>query len=158
MVKTIIIRNVITKECADTLFEVLRDNIEWEEGIKSKKGFTRLAKAIDITEYPDLESVIINVIKIFSENSKNTGNYIMSGVYLNYYMDGKMFTPNHTHKGMHQLVISLGVTRNFIIRKKIEQMNSGDAIMFGSAVHGVPVQPEIKDGRISIAVFLIPIV
>ena len=156
MVRTRIIQNAITKECANTLFEVLRDTIEWEEGIKSKKGFTRLAKAINIMEYPDLQSVITNVLHHFF-NSGSTENYIMAGVYLNYYMDGNMYTPNHTHKGMHQLVISLGATRNFIIGKRIEKMDSGDAIIFGSAVHGIPVQSEVTDGRISIAVFLIPV-
>lgn len=64
-----------------------------------------------------------------------------------------MYTPNHTHPGTTQLIISLGCTRILNIGKKSYQMNSGDACIFGSSVHGVP-KDDSKDGRISIAVFM----
>jgi len=35
-------------------------------------------------------------------------------------------------------------------------MGNGDAIIFGSAIHGVPKDSNCKAGRISIAVFMIP--
>lgn len=131
----------------DALYEYLRDNIVWEEGVKSKHGFTRLAKSISLSEYPELASVIADVL---GEKYKE---YIIHGVYLNYYMNGDMYTPNHSHPQTHQLVISLGGTRTFTIGKKNFRMKSGDAILFGSSTHGVPKE-EGASGRISIATFM----
>ena len=113
-------------------------------------GFTRLAKSIDLNGYPDLKSVVLEVLAKFELGA----DYLLAGTYLNYYKDGNMFTPNHSHPGMHQLVISLGATRGFTIGKQLVPLNSGDTIMFGSAVHGIPKQPEVGEGRISIAIFL----
>jgi len=33
-------------------------------------------------------------------------------------------------------------------------MASGDGIIFGTAIHGIPKEPEITEGRISIAIFI----
>ncbi len=149
--KTKFIENVIEYDTASTIFEVLRDTITWKEGVRSKKGFTRLAKSIDLAEQPELEKIIKDTLTKFDL----TTNYIIGGVYINYYKDGQMWTPNHSHPKMHQLVISLGATRTLMINKTSYQMNNGSAIMFGSSVHGVPKE-NILDGRISIAVFMIP--
>lgn len=80
-----------------------------------------------------------------------------TGVYLNYYRNGEMWTPNHSRPGTHQLVISLGATRTLEVTKKKIPMKNGDAILFGSATHGVPKEPEITTGRISIATFMRPV-
>ena len=74
---------------------------------------------------------------------------------MNDYENGDMWTPNHTHKDTHQLVISLGAERNLVVRNKKYKMKNGSAIIFGSAVHGVP-KCNVEEGRISIAAFLIP--
>ena len=129
----------------------LMKNIEWEDGIKSKKGFTRKAKALDIG---DLEEVDNLILKVLSEIS-NT-NYFIDGIYLNYHENGEMWTPNHSHKGTHQLVISLGATRILNVSNKSYNMENGDAVIFGSAIHGVP-KDESTEGRISIATFMTPV-
>ena len=53
-----------------------------------------------------------------------------------------------------QVVISLGATRTLIIGKKTFSLNNGDVIIFGSSTHGVPKEPTITNGRISIATFM----
>jgi len=80
---------------------------------------------------------------------------LLDYMYVNYYENGKMYTPMHTHKGTKQLVLSLGESRDLIIGKKTFTMKNGDAIIFGSSPHGVPVS-DTKKGRISIATFMIP--
>ena len=90
------------------------------------------------------------------KSDKNKG-YAIDNIYLNWYKDGTMWSPNHNHQGVHSLVISLGATRNFVLGKKIIEVKNGDAVFFGSAIHGVPKQAEVTEGRISIAVFLIPL-
>ena len=67
-----------------------------------------------------------------------------------------MYTPNHSHKGSHQLVISLGGKRTLTIGKKKFPMKNGDAIIFGGSTHGIPKEPNAQEGRISIATFMIP--
>ena len=148
--KTKFITDVIEYDTASTIYEVLKDTITWEEGVRSKKGFTRLAKSIDLVEQPELEKIIKDTLTKFNLAT----NYIIGGVYINYYKDGQMWTPNHSHPKMHQLVISLGATRTLIVNKTSYKMNNGSAIMFGSSVHGVPKE-NVLDGRISIAVFMI---
>ena len=40
------------------------------------------------------------------------------------------------------------------IGTKNYNMSSGDVIIFGSSNHGVPIEEEVTEGRISIAVFM----
>jgi hypothetical protein len=151
MVRTHFSPSVLDKKESTALYEYLRDNIPWENGVKSKKGFTRLAKAIDLDMYPEILDTITQVLSNFATN-----NYVIFGTYLNYYSTGDMYTPNHSHKNTIQLVISLGTTRTLVVGKKQYQMSNGDAILFGSSVHGVPKEPAVREGRISIATFMRP--
>jgi len=139
----------IDPDLATGLYECLREGIDWEEGIRSRTGFTRKAKAINLEDYPDLQSFVVQVIRSIVQK-----DYILYGAYLNYYENGEMYTPNHSHKGTQQLIISLGATRELCLGKKSYAMHNGDAIIFGSTVHGVTKDPNITEGRISIAVFM----
>ena len=140
---------------ADILFETLYHGIEWEEGIRSKKGFTRLAKSIDYTMYPDLRIIIDNAIFLLRPNE--VSSYAILGTYLNLYEDGNMWTPNHSHPKQHQVVLSLGAERKLVIGKKEYVLKSGEAIIFGSSIHGVPKDTSIKKPRISVATFMLPL-
>jgi hypothetical protein len=133
------------------LYYHLQEVITWEAGIPSRKGPTRLAKSIDLDQYPEITAVLARALKHLYPEKETAGVY---GVYLNYYRDGSMWTPNHSHKGSTQLIISLGATRVLKVGKKDYSLQNGDVIVFGSSVHGVPAQPEVQEGRISIAVFL----
>lgn len=79
------------------------------------------------------------------------------GICINYYVDGTMYAPNHSHKGSHQLVLSLGVTRTLTVCKKEFAMNNGSSIIFGGSIDGVSKEPLVSTGRISIAAFLQPL-
>ena len=159
--KTQIIEGAIPTEEALILYDYLKDSVSWVESIKSRKdrtngGFTRMGCAIDINEYPDIRKIVNDIISKIKK-SANHKDYLIASTYLNFYKDGSWWSPNHTHEKMHSLVISLGTTRNFVLGKKIIEVKNGDAVIFGSAIHGIPKQPEVKDGRISIAVFLVPL-
>ena len=141
---------------ATYLYNFLKDNIIWGEGVRSKKtfshenptGFTRKACPL---RFGDVEEVDVAIVKALSQLTDKS--YTIRFIYLNYYEDGKMWCPNHTHSGTHQLVISLGCDRILQVNKKDYVMSNGDAIIFGSALHGVPPDNS-KSGRISIATFM----
>ena len=143
--------NVLTPDRATALYYFLEDNIQWEDGIRSRKGYTRKAKPLDMGDVPEVDQAIIDSLHRLTNK-----NYAILGIYLNYYENGNMWTPNHSHKGTHQLVISLGQTRELNVTNKTYNMTNGSAIIFGSATHGVPKDESIN-GRISIATFMVPI-
>lgn len=150
--KTVFLKDAIEPDFADSLHLFLRDNIVWEDGIKSKQGFTRKAKALTFGDIPEIDHAILQVLPKITKT-----NYAITGIYLNYYENETMWTPNHSHQGSHQLIISLGETRTLQIGKKDYQMVNGSACIFGSSVHGIPRENTVKNGRISIATFMIPI-
>lgn len=150
--KTIFIKDAITMELADSLYLFLKHNIVWEDGVKSKQGFTRKAKALNFGDIPEIDDVIITVL-----NKITTTNYLIDGIYLNFYENETMWTPNHSHRGTHQLVISLGDSRILQVGKKDYEMTNGSSIIFGSSQHGIKKSDIPKNGRISLATFLTPI-
>ena len=135
---------------------IFRDNVTWREGVRSKKGFTRKAAPINLDDDENNYGLKEFVTTMLTRMGIDPSSYDIEGTYLNYYEDGSMWTPNHTHPGLHQLVISLGASRTFVLGKKTYTVNNGDVIIFGSAVHGVPKEPEVTEGRISIATFMRP--
>ena len=163
----------MAKKCPTTYLPSVLDSAEsdalyaelvklpWSDGIKSKNGFTRKAYAVNqddkISE--KLNRLIAEVLANFKLNlgDKMPKTYGLVGIYINYYEDGNMYTPNHSHKGTHQLIISLGATRTLTVSKKSLQMSHGDCALFGSSIHGVPKEPTVKSGRISIAAFLVQV-
>lgn len=140
---------LLSEDYAQSLFLYFQDNITWDDGIKSKDGFTRKAKAMTIGMDRALDTVILDVI-----NKLNIDSAAIYGIYLNYYRNGNDYTPNHSHPGMRQVVISLGTTRTLSLGKNMYNMNNGDVIIFGSSIHGVPKDNNCINGRISIALFL----
>lgn len=145
--------NVLDNDISNYLFQDLKTSINWQAGIKSKKGFTRKAYVVSCNDKL-FQELIPYVQECLNKLTKQS--YAILGLYLNFYENGEMYTPNHCHKGTHQLVISLGNTRTLIVGKKEYIMNNGDAILFGSTIHGVPKE-KTNLGRISIATFMIPI-
>ena len=136
---------------ATELYNYLRDTVQWEDGIRSRHGFTRKAKPLQIGDVPRVDQVVFDAINNVCEK-----DYVLLGIYLNYYEDGKMYTPNHTHKGQHQIVLSLGATRTLNVGKKAFELRNGDLITFGSSIHGIPKDDTVQKGRISIATFMMP--
>jgi len=145
------ISNVITVNQATNLYERLKNTIAWEEGIRSRNGFTRKAKHYTLGTDYEIDKSIRDGIKMITDQQFN-----IMGIYINYYENGEMYAPNHSHKETYQFVLSLGATRTLNIGKKAYLMKNGDGIIFGSTVHGVPKDLSVTDGRISIATFMVP--
>jgi len=164
-----VIKNAIQEELSWSLFEVLRKEMPWEDGIKTRfGGFTR--KAVTVGRDTEMFDYLMVFIGHLIENNGN-----LLGFYVNYYETGEMWTPNHKHKGTNQLVISLGNRRTLNIctrnctgfnskgnykpcSNKCQTgypLDSGDAILFGEQTHGVPKELDVGP-RISIATFSIP--
>lgn len=162
--KTVQLKSAFDAAFAYDFYERLRDGIEWIDGIPSKvHGYTRKAYPVDLHDPnpSDLELEIkiwieqaIAILK--PEINKNVTRYKLLGTYLNYYVDEENFTPNHSHPGQHQIVISLGATRILQIGQKSYTVENGDIVLFGGSVHGVPKETQPTEGRISIATFMVP--
>lgn len=151
--KTTHLRGVLTEEAATLLYHQLKDALPWRDGIRSRRhGFTRKACALDPEHLP---SNILDALRVAAHAAGETHAFIR-GVYVNYYEDGTHWTPNHSHPGSVQWILSLGATRTLIVGKKHLAMANGDLAVFGAGIHGVPREPEITAGRISIAVFTDP--
>ena len=165
--RTLIQKNALLSEEANILYAQLVD-LPWKDGIKSRTGsrvrssehtgFTRLAHQLDMESKQGemILDIIKDVLLQMKTQDPKLPNYAVFGVYINYYRDGNMYTPQHSHKGTHQLVISLGATRTLTIAKRAISMENGDAILFGSSIHGVPKEQSLG-GRISIATFMAPL-
>ncbi len=131
------------------MYEYLKDNIQWEQGIRSARtGSTRMAKSLKPDQDPLVAEFLFRALKATEFKS-----LILLGLYLNYYRDGTDHTPAHSHPKQVQIIISLGATRTLIVGKKTYTLKNGDVIVFGSSTHSVPAEPEVKEGRISIATF-----
>jgi hypothetical protein len=143
------IPGLLSSDRGVALYEYFRENIEWEDGVRSKSGETRKAKAMAMGLDDVLDAVIVETMALMNMNQIG-----IFGIYLNYYRNGIDYTPNHSHPGMKQVIISLGAPRTLNVGTKSYIMGNGDVIIFGSATHGVPKDPNCTEGRISIALFL----
>lgn len=155
--KTVILKQSLSSDVATEYYTKLLQ-LPWTTGIASRNGFTRMAYSASLSS-PLGEELVELVYAVLREIGKirRLPNYAIFGLYINYYKDGTMYTPNHSHKGTHQLVISLGETRTLSVGKKEFRMENGDSILFGSSVHGVPREENVTKGRISIATFMRPL-
>lgn len=150
-------KSFIQPELATFYYQLLASTIPWVSGVKSKNGFTRLAYPIqeiyDTGLLPDTADILYQIITAVLQQL-NIPVTAYQYAYINWYQQGNHYTPNHSHSGQRQVVISLGATRTFHLGGKDFPIENGDVIIFGSASHGIPREPQVKDGRISIALFL----
>lgn len=149
-------KGLIDRETANCIYAMLESSIPWGEGVRSKSGFTRMAYAMrDIydTTLPEMVADTLYQLILSTLQSLEVEPTAYYGCYLNYYRDGADWTPRHDHKNSRQVVISLGASRVLTVGEKSYDLNSGDVIIFGSSMHGVP-KSDTKEGRISIALFL----
>lgn len=155
--------SVLEAKEADELYTFLRDNIDWEDGIYSKRAARTSRKAYSPLSSMEVEEKELGICDKIIEDTvarclKAVGreSHFVYGTYVNYYRNGNDFCPAHAHKGQVQMVLSLGARRMLNVGEKQYPMGSGDCIVFGSSTHSIPIDPTIREGRISIAVFLRP--
>jgi hypothetical protein len=146
---------VFKEDCVKAdLFEYIKDNIIWTEGIKSHNRVSRKQAFCNMSDNPeDVHFPIVECVKDTLNMFKKdiVGNIL--GIYLNYYENGNDWCPMHSHPGTMQLVISFGATRTLKVGTKLYSMTNKSAILFGSSSHGIE-KDDTQEGRISIAVFL----
>lgn len=145
---------------ATALYEFLRDTVLWTDGIWSKRynQVTRkgCSMSMDLDTPDPIHAQVMRVVTAVLQQVSD-GDVVPLGVYLNYYQDGNEWAPSHRHQGMVQLIISLGAQRKLIVGTKPYIIDNGDVIIFGGATHELVREPDITEGRISIATFMVPI-
>ena len=142
---------VLSAEHCKAAYDYLKDNLQWEEGVRSRKGFTRFAKPLQLGDDPMVDELIMEGLRVAGVE----GKYTILGIYANLYENGTHWTPNHSHKGTHQLVVALGASRTLLVGTKKYASGNGDVTIFGSGVHGIAPEPDVKEGRISLATFMV---
>ena len=78
--KTIFKKNIIDHNTSTNLYNYLATNIQWEDGIKSIKGYTRKAKPLNIGDIPEVDIVITTALSLLTNVQ-----YVINGIYLNFY-------------------------------------------------------------------------
>lgn len=78
-----------------------------------------------------------------------------SGIITNWYPDGQGNLGSHRHDCWTAL-FSFGHERILTIDNTPLLMQDGDLCIFGTQRHGVPIMPEITEGRITLVVFFYP--
>eukprot|EP00435_Cladocopium_sp_Y103_P048833 s1922_g14.t1 len=73
----------------------------------------------------------------------------------NFYPDGNTSIAPHQHD-FWSAILSLGAPRVFTVDGDPVLLNDGDVIVIGTQRHSVPKMPEVKDGRVSVAIFWYP--
>jgi hypothetical protein len=78
-------------------------------------------------------------------------------VYLlnNFYPDGNTSIAPHTHD-FWSAILSFGASRVFTVDGWPLLLGEGDLLVFGTQRHAVPKMPEVKEGRVSVAIFWYP--
>lgn len=78
-------------------------------------------------------------------------------VYLlnNFYPDGNTSIAPHTHD-FWSAILSFGASRVFTVDGHPLLLGEGDLLVIGTQRHAVPKMPEVKDGRLSVAIFWYP--
>ena len=164
---------LVEPNSAHQMYHYLVTNVPWGAGIRSRfHGETRKAYAVNPgQETGSVDRLLSGLVRQVVEAIPWVGSfslpdgrccrpYEIGGIYVNWYRTGKDFAPTHSHEGTAQLVISLGQTRTLQVNSKKYVLGSGDVIVFGEAPHSLLREPDLvgdATGRISIAVFLIPV-
>ena len=121
-----------------------------QRSLTSCNGFTRLGKSIGLLD----DDIVASCVTIALEKMDITANVF--GCYLNYYKDGSYYTPNHTHPGTVQMVLSFNERdgeRKLKVGTKDYLLENGSGIVFCGSSHGI-AKEENRNGRISIATFM----
>jgi hypothetical protein len=117
--KTQHFKSLLDEKTATHYYNLFKDGIDFDKGIKDKYNKeTRPAKDLE-TLYEDdpivkpLENLIFDVL-----GKIKFGNSIITGQYMNYYVNGNSYAPIHSHPGLVQVIISFGTTRNYKLERK----------------------------------------
>lgn len=150
-----IIRNYLNLYQSRNIYGILKENVPWNEGVKTRNGsISRMqchVSECDLKIQEFLNDLMVKTLKLHVKD-KTT----IVSIYLNYYRDNSDYCPKHRHTDTKQMILSLGCTRKINIDGLDYTINSGDLIFFDDEVHSIPKSKILKEeGRISIAVFYV---
>lgn len=117
-----------------------RGNIRWE-GHQAGKYKQGLSAATD--------KVLQKLFAVYGIADRT------SGIITNWYPDGQGNLGSHRHDCWTAL-FSFGHERILTIDNTPLLMQDGDLCIFGTQRHGVPIMPQISEGRITLVVFFYP--
>lgn len=115
-------------------------NMKWEghQGGKYEKGIS-----------PLMDKALQKLFAVYGIADRT------SGIIVNWYPDGSCNLGSHRHDCWTAL-FSFGHERILTLDNTPLLMQHGDLAIFGTQRHGVPVMPEIDEGRITLVVFFYP--
>jgi hypothetical protein len=67
--KTTFKKQVLNQDFATSLYNLLENTIEWDEGVRSRKGFTRKAKALRLGMIPEVDEAIAIALSSLTNTS-----------------------------------------------------------------------------------------
>lgn len=144
--RTVYVPNYIDIVTQNTLYNSVCETFKnkWRPGPRS----SRLATAQPLDAVPGIYDVVTRIMQEYLPESA------VYNVYYNLYLNGSMYTPNHSHPDTLQIIISLGPgIRTLNVGKKPYIQSPGTLTIFGSSTHGVPKEPHIIEPRIGVAIF-----
>lgn len=136
------------------LLNFLAANIQWGTGIQTRYGnTTRFQQYYAVCTEEVQQTVLYAIDQGMKKMGFSVESVQISGIYLNYYRDGKDFYPKHRHFDTNQMVLSLGSTRRLFIGDNFFDLETGSAVFFGDQTHWINSQKSVIGERISIVVF-----
>ena len=107
---------LVPEDQANAYYTYLLNNLTWQEGVQSRKGFTRLAAPLNLNDDEYLQDLVCRVASVVIPSEY--GLMLPLGLYINLYRSGLDFCPRHSHPGQCQFIISLGATRTLQVSKQ----------------------------------------
>lgn len=132
---------------------VARDHNTGELGLRFNERGQTINAGRQVADYVGGIDVLDKLLqKTFSEMDIRDPQ---ARVFMNYYADGQDRTGTHRHD-FWTCLLSFGSPRILTVDNKPILLRDGDLVVFGTQNHGVPVMPDVKDGRISLVIFFYP--
>lgn len=142
------------------LYEECAQMMPWRQAVFRKRNYqtgevtvTSIASSRQDSSYPGLHTGIPRLDAALERLRKDFDvrdprAYLLN----NWYPDGNTSIAPHNHD-FWSAIISFGAPRVFLLDGQPILLGSGDLLVFGTQRHSVPKMPEVKDGRVSVAVF-----
>src|SRR3972149_10526338 len=111
-VKTQYFHQIIPNNLATEMFEYLKNNVGWYQGVQIASENTRLVCHVDWGD--EMGKTITPLAVYVLKMCKIEFSKLKFG-YLNYCRNGDDWIPNHSHQGVIRIIISLGAKRTLKI-------------------------------------------
>jgi len=135
----------------------------WRQAVFRKRNYetgevkvTNIASSRQDCSYPGLSTGISRLDEVLQRLQRDLDIKDLRAFLLNnFYPDGNTSIAPHQHD-FWSAILSLGASRVFTVDGDPVLLNDGDVIVIGTQRHSVPKMPEVKDGRVSVAIFWYP--